>query len=128
MGSAEQTDFKRVAAEVSAQHGIRIDADDPAMAVVTINRIVFERSVEQVLVRMDAATRGFDEAAERLQARVGGLVAREVRECTQTLRKELDGLGGARVGSRWTWLGLLGGVALACAIFGLGIFAGRILR
>lgn len=128
MGSAEQTDLKRVAAEVSAQHGIRIDADDPAMAVVTINRIVFERSVEQVLERMEAATSSFEEATERLQARVGGLVAREVRECVETLRKDLDGVSGVRVGSRWTWLRLLGGVALASAIFAAGLFAGRMLR
>jgi hypothetical protein len=127
MASTEQTDLKRLAAEVSAQHGIRIDADDPAMAVVTMNRIVFERSVAQVLERMDAATRSFDEATERLQTRVGGLVAREVRECTQALRKDLNGIGG-RVGSRWDLLSVVVGMALACGIFALGVMAGRIVR
>jgi hypothetical protein len=36
----DATEIKRLAAEVSVQHGIRIDPDDPIMAVVTLNRLV----------------------------------------------------------------------------------------
>ena len=46
------SDLKRIAAEVSVQHGIRIDADDPMMAVVTLNRLVFEQAVAEVLERV----------------------------------------------------------------------------
>jgi hypothetical protein len=42
-------DLKRLAAEVSIQHGIRIDSDDPMMAIVTLNRLVFEAAVAQVI-------------------------------------------------------------------------------
>ncbi|MDQ6676153.1 MAG: hypothetical protein M3Z09_02520 [Acidobacteriota bacterium] len=52
-------DIKRLAAEVSAQHGIRIDPDDPMMAVVTLNRLVFEQAVSQMLEVMQAAVRDF---------------------------------------------------------------------
>ena len=45
-------DLKRLAAEVSVQHGIRIDPDDPMLAVMTLNRLVFEHAVTQVLERM----------------------------------------------------------------------------
>jgi len=41
-------DLKRIAAEVSIQHGIRLDTDDPMMAVVTLNRMVFEQAVADV--------------------------------------------------------------------------------
>jgi len=47
-----QIDLKRLAAEVSVQHGIRVDPDDPMMAVVTLNRLVFEQAVGQLLERV----------------------------------------------------------------------------
>ena len=47
-------DLKRIAAEVSIQHGIRLDADDPMMAAVTLNRLVFEQAVADVLERVQA--------------------------------------------------------------------------
>ena len=45
-------DVKRLAAEVSVQHGIRLDPDDPIMAVVTLNKLVFEQSVSVVVDRV----------------------------------------------------------------------------
>ena len=57
-------DLKRLAAEVSVQHGIRVDPDDPMMAVVTLNRLVFEQAVAQVLERVQAV-------GERLRNRGG---------------------------------------------------------
>ena len=72
-------DLRRLAAEVSAQHGIRIDPDDPMMAVVTLNRLVFEQAVAQVLDRVQSAVRDFEAAAEKVQVRAGGVLAQEVR-------------------------------------------------
>ena len=53
-GPQTTIDLKRLAAEVSVQHGIRVDPDDPMMAVVTLNRLVFEQAVAQVLERVQA--------------------------------------------------------------------------
>jgi hypothetical protein len=50
-------DVKRLAAEVSVQHGIRLDPDDPIMAVVTLNQLVFEQSVSVVVDRVASAVR-----------------------------------------------------------------------
>ena len=82
-------DLKRLAAEVSAQHGIRIDPDDPMMAVVTLNRLVFEQAVAQVLDRVQSAVRDFEAATEKVQVRAGGVLAQEVRECAVVLREEI---------------------------------------
>ena len=82
-------DLKRLAAEVSIQHGIRIDPDDPMMAVVTLNRFVFEAAVAQVIERMQAAVRDFEAAAEKVQVRAGGALAQEVRESGVVMRQEV---------------------------------------
>ena len=79
-------DLKRIAAEVSAQHGIRIDADDPIMAVVTLNRLIFEQSVNELTECLRLRTDEMEKAAARVQVRAGGVLAQEVRECVAALK------------------------------------------
>jgi hypothetical protein len=135
-------DLKRLAAEVSVQHGIRIDADDPMMAVVTLNRLIFESAVAQVLERVQAAARDFETAADKVQVRAGTVLAQEVRECGVSMRQEFvkafeefghDGSGNPAKKSgppvkpvAWNWL--VSGLALALALLGLGFFVGNKLR
>ena len=38
-------DIQRLIAEVSARHRIRVEPDDPALALVTLNQLVLEESV-----------------------------------------------------------------------------------
>src|SRR3954466_11535700 len=87
MDSAE---IKRLAAEVSVQHGIRIDPDDPMMAVVTLNRLVLEAALSETLQSFRTASAEFNQAAERVQIRVGSAVAQEVRESAAAIREELQ--------------------------------------
>jgi hypothetical protein len=82
-------DVKRLAAEVSVQHGIRIDPDDPIMAVVALNQLVFEQSVSIVADRMALAVRELEQAADKVQARAGIVLAQEVRDCVVSLRQEM---------------------------------------
>ena len=136
-----ETDLKRLAAEVSMQHGIRLDADDPMMAVVTLNRLVFEQAVAQVLDRVQSAVRDFETATEKVQVRAGGVLAQEVRECAATLREEIVKVVG-RVDSsaskhpastdsaspvaRTVWL--VAGLSLALVLFAFGVWLGTRLR
>src|SRR6185312_2209614 len=85
----DSTDRKRLATEVSVLHGIRIDPDDPMMAVVTLNRLVLESVLNQALSSVRAAVDEFNQAAERVQFRVGSAVGQEVRECVASIREEL---------------------------------------
>jgi hypothetical protein len=131
-------DLKRMAAEVSVQHGIRVDPDDPMMAVVTLNRLIFEQAIAQVLERVEAAVKDFETAAERVQVRAGVALAQEVRACGVVMRQEVekafeplgwggkssltnaDGAPSTRERQKWVVVGL----ALALCLFGLGVWVG----
>jgi hypothetical protein len=135
-------DLKRLAAEVSVQHGIRVDPDDPMMAVVTLNRLVFEQAIAQVLERVQAAVREFETAAERVQVRAGGVLAQEVRDCGLTVRKEVGKAledfrkvgpdAGSNTAGRRTTLGeqrwFVIGMLLSLALFAVGVWVGTALR
>jgi hypothetical protein len=137
-----QLDLKQLAAKVSVEHGIRVDPDDPIMAVVTLNRLVLEQAANEIIEEVRSATREFERAATSVQARAGNLVAHEVRGCVAVLRHEVqkelansparpiggvEAAGQARVWSGalpWVAIGLL----LATALFSCGLWLGTRLR
>src|ERR1022692_1325462 len=137
-----QLDLKQLAAKVSVEHGIRVDLDDPIMAVVTLNRLVLEQAANEIVEEVRSATREFEEAAESVQLRAGALVAQKVRDCVAVLRQEIvKDIGNASprarkstgdVGradeshavQRWVAIGLLSGAVL----FGCGVWLGIMLR
>jgi hypothetical protein len=86
----DSRELNRMAAEASVLHGIRIDADDPLMAVVTINRMVFESALEEALQSIRTTTEELNQAIDRVQIRAGSAVALEVRECVSAIRGELQ--------------------------------------
>ena len=122
------------------QHGIRIDPDDPMMAVVTLNRLVFEQAVAQVLDRVQSAVRDFETAAEKVQVRAGGVLAQEVRECAAILREEIVKVAGNIASSarkcgadqfdrpvaESAWF--VAGLGLALVLFAFGVWLGTRLR
>ncbi len=138
----DATELKRLAAEVSLQHGIRLDPDDPIMVVVTLNRLVLEHALREALHSIKNTTAEFHEAAERLQIRAGSTVGQEVRACASMLRLELQkDVDRARLNAReligelnnsqsrssiirWLCAGLLAGAFLLAG----GFCAGRFLR
>jgi hypothetical protein len=135
-------DFKRLAAEISVQHGIRIDPDDPIMAVVTLNRLVLESAMGEAADRVNRAAREFNDGAERLQVRLGSTVARELRESAAGIQQDLlrematFRLRGNEIveavdrahsrASRAQWI--VAGLFLAVLLFLAGVWAGRAVR
>jgi hypothetical protein len=138
----DTTEIRRLAAEVSVQHGIRIDPDDPMMAVVTLNRLVLEAALSETLQSFRTASAEFNQAAERVQIRVGSAVAQEVRESAAAIREELQkDIDKARLSAReliveaqrtqsrhflvrWIAIGVLGGAVL----FAAGFYFGTLIR
>ena len=135
----DAAEIRRLAAEVSAQHGIRIDPDDPMMAVVTLNRLILETAFSQALQSFQSVSAEFNQAAERVQIRVGSTVGQEVRECAAIIREELQkDIDKARLNARelivevqraqsrrsiirWIAIGILGGTILFASGFYLAI-------
>ena len=137
-----QLDLRQLAAKVSAEHGIRVDPDDPIMAVVTLNRLVLEQATNEIVEEVRAATREFEQAAERVQAQAGSFLAQRLRDCVLLLRQEAVTSicnGPTQIGEstgavgrahekasvkRWLAIGLLAGTIL----FGCGVWLGTMLR
>ena|ERR1017187_6831489 len=137
-----ELDLKHLAAKVSVEHGIRVDPDDPMMAVVTLNRLVLEQAAKEIVEEVRSATREFERAAEQVQLRAGSLLAQRVRECIAVLRQDVSkDVGNASsqarerietvvrpqyrpTAQRWVVIGLLSGTVL----FGCGVWLGTLLR
>src|SRR5215510_6613620 len=63
-------DTERLLTEALRKHGIRLDPDDPAVVLVTLNRLVLEDVARSIATDIGNATREFEAAAGRLQGRV----------------------------------------------------------
>ena len=108
------------------------------MAVVTLNRLVFEQAVGQVLERVQASVKDFEIAADKVQIRAGGALAQEVRDCGLAMKQEVgkaleefhrvvpnhhtEAGGGRQTQLAEKWLVV--GLALAMAVFCLGFWMG----
>jgi hypothetical protein len=134
-------EIKRLAAEVSVQHGIRIDPDDPIMAVVTLNRLVLEATLAEGVTSIRKMAAELNDAAARLQVRAGSTVAQEVRECVAAIRSELQSDIGQtkldvaqpvecqRSQSRWSKLRwIAAGMMSGAALFACGFVASLFMR
>ena len=135
-------DVKVLIGEVAARHGITLRPDDPAFALVTVNQLVLEQTMMELIGRTQQMTNEFDQAAARLQARAGSVLAAEVRkagaEIRQALRQDITSAGirprqsaeaipRAQSGPVSYWW-LSAGLIAALALFVIGILVGRAWR
>jgi hypothetical protein len=125
-----QMDIKKAVGELSTQYGIRIDANDPTIAVVLLNCLVLQHSANDLTNGVQTGLREFEEAVQRVQARAGQLVAAEFNDRVAALRGELQRditLAGAKANEivfrveqasrhpvmiRWATLGIVAGLLL----------------
>ena len=113
------------------------------MAVVTLNRLVFEQAITQVLESVRASVREFETAADKVQVRAGGALAQEVRDCGLAMRQEVlkafegfrraappsqTGNAADRYPTPGERMWLVTGLVLALALFGVGVWVGTALR
>jgi hypothetical protein len=139
--SSPSLDYRRIAAEITARHGICVKPDDPFMAAATLLELVLEDSGKRLTSELQQALEQFTSAAERIQIRSGAALAEELKEATAALRREF----GAQVSSTtgmpgvlgsvlqrnaeqiaWPWL--MAGWISAALLFGCGFLAGWISR
>jgi len=83
-------DFKRIAAEVTARHGICVKPDDPLMAAATLLELVLEDSAKKFTGELRSVLAELATAAERVQARSGAVLAQQFKEATAALKREIN--------------------------------------
>jgi hypothetical protein len=109
-------DVDRMLQEALAKHGIRLDPQDPAVVLVTLNRLVLEDAARDVTADIRTATKQFEEAADRVQARLGAAVAARL--------KKADSGAVAPLGLKpRTWLAV--GLCSGAGLFSVGVAVGR---
>ena len=131
-------DPKKIVAELASHQGIRLDANDPAIAIVLLNRLVLERTAEELVKDVRLGLREFEDAVHKVQTRAGQLVAAEFNDRVAALRGELQRditLAGAKatefvfrleqanrypVMLRWAALGIFAALALLLIGFWIG--------
>jgi hypothetical protein len=132
-------DVKRLVAEMASQHGIRMDANDPAISIVLLNRLLLERAAEEIVSGIRTSMHDFEEAVGKVQTRAGQAVAAEFNDRVASIRTELQrdiALAGGRANEivfraeqanrhpvmlRWAVVGTV--AALALFLMGLWIGA-----
>lgn len=109
-------DVERLLAEALTKHGIRLDPHDPAIVLVTLNRLVLEDVVKCVAADIRKATREYEEAANRVQSKLGAAIA--------TRLKAGADFGASRATwRRWSCLAM--GLGSGVGLFLTGIAVGR---
>jgi len=81
---------QRLIAEIVAQHGLLLKSDDAAFALVTMNRLVLEESLEAISSRVAEDLAQFQASAQWAHKRAASAIAEEVRRSTAALRDEIQ--------------------------------------
>jgi hypothetical protein len=75
----------RLIGEVAARYGIRLDADDPAFALVALNQLALEDTIEQLTARVKEIAADLERSAESVGLRAGIAVAEQIRNSSATI-------------------------------------------
>jgi hypothetical protein len=81
-------DVKRLIGEVTAQNGIRLEPNDPAFALVTLNQLVLEDTATRLLGQVSATLAQFAESLSKGEHLAGKTLAQEVKAAAIEARKE----------------------------------------
>lgn len=123
-------DVKRLIGEVAAQNGIRLEPDDPAFALVTLNQLALAETAKQVCDHVSVILAQFTESLSRGEHLAGRALAQEVKAVAANIRNEWaadfqtmqSSVSAQRIsGSSYRWLaiGALSGAALTAAGFAI---------
>src|SRR5437660_4098178 len=70
----------RLIGKVAARHGIRIDEEDPAFYVLSLNEFALDEATKTIVERIQGAGQGFESAFERVQQRAGEFFAQQIKQ------------------------------------------------
>ena len=120
-------DVKRLIAEVATRNGIRIDPDDPAFCLVTLNQLILEEAGDKFVAEVRSATRDFEDAVHKVEGRIGVILGRQLKETIASLRHN-DVLAERRPNRRRRAGGIAVCILSAVIIFICGVVVGTALH
>ena len=136
-----QIETKELLSEIAKRHGFRLDSDDPAIAIVSLNQLVLEKSAQELCARVGTAIGNIDSTAKKAETRAVAYIAQEVKQCVSTIGAELQkDIDAARLKARetveelnsahreeamekWVTVGIIGAVILIALAFWAGALA-----
>jgi hypothetical protein len=138
---AASFDKKHLISELASHYGIRIDEGDPALAIVVLNQLILEETIQNINSQLRERISQFDLSVQKVEARAGQALGGEVKAAAAEIRKELD--GEIRASSlrcrellrqvhaahqrpeliRWAAVGLVFGFILFCC----GVWLGKVI-
>jgi len=83
-------DVQRLITEVATRHHILLKPDDAAFAIVTMNRLILEESLETIKTRLIEERALFQFASDDYQQRAVSILSAEVRKSAVAIRKEIQ--------------------------------------
>jgi hypothetical protein len=110
-------DLRRIVGEIAARHGIRLSADDPALAIATLNRLILEETIESLENRVHKMEESIDQAGQKVERRGGMVLAQEAHQLVGSLRAGFDSKASL-------YCSLPVGLFCVVIVFSLGILVG----
>jgi hypothetical protein len=135
-------DIQRLIAEVAARHNVFLKPDDPAIALVTMNRLILDDAMETVNKQIRATIAEFHASIQKAERRAGSMLAQGVKESAVQMQQGLQNdihIAGLKAREivhlvneahrrpaliRWSAVGLVAGALL----FGGGVWCGTMLH
>lgn len=122
-------DVQRLIGEVAAKNGIRLEPNDPAFALVTLNQLVLEETMKRLSENVSLMLAQFADSLNKTERRAGALLAQDAKNAAVDIKTLLRSEAQAGTGSalpaphhKWATLGLLSGLLL----FGIGVAIGAL--
>jgi hypothetical protein len=84
-------DQQQLIGQVAAKNGIRLEPDDPAFALVTLNEAVLQDASAALTQEIRQALNSFTESLAKTEHRAGKALAQDVKTAAAELRRELNG-------------------------------------
>ncbi|MDQ2841922.1 MAG: hypothetical protein M3Y72_12970 [Acidobacteriota bacterium] len=82
-------DVPRLIGEVAARHGIRLEPNDPAFALVTLNQLILEDAIARLTGDVSSILTHFSGSLNKTEHRAGAILARDLKGAIAEMRNHL---------------------------------------
>jgi hypothetical protein len=85
-----ELDIGTLIGELGRRYDIRLDSNDPAIAIVVLNRLLLESASEELTDSVARRLAQFEASIQKVEQRVGKILAHEVSQAAACVRSALQ--------------------------------------